>query len=157
MVASVTRRLILPVVLLAVLTGCGGDPEPAAARAPSAATSSAPSSPSPSPSASTLYKPTLPTTMTADGGSCVSKGKCGYYVAGASCGKTEWCTKGDLVEPGLWRTLGGESPTECGWAIVERGGLEYANYATGWTEIPVPEGAVFHVRSCPNEWTWVHS
>ncbi|MBM0275082.1 hypothetical protein [Micromonospora tarensis] len=162
-----THRLLLTALLLtAALAGCGGDPDTAAAPSATPATTSAsPSlSPSPSPppspsvSASPSYKPKLATVMSDAGGSCVSKGRCGYYVAGSTCKNVEWCKKAHLVEPGTWATDGGSGPTDCMWGLSKAPeyGVDDGGYASSYTEVVVPKGAIFDTHNCVNDWEWLH-
>ncbi|MET8312019.1 hypothetical protein [Micromonospora sp. NPDC005173] len=157
-------RLAAVVILAAAVTGCGGDPEPAAAPSSTvAATSVSPSpspslSPSPSPSLSPSHKPTLPIEMTDEGGNCVSEGRCGYYVAGSSCKNVEWCKKSHLVEPGTWATDGGTGATDCMWglSLPPEYGVDDGGYAIGPLEVAVPKGAIFSTRNCAAGWQWLH-
>ncbi|WP_433263300.1 hypothetical protein ACQPWR_25680 [Micromonospora vinacea] len=160
-----THRLLLPALLItASLVGCSGNPETVAAPQPIPVTTSASPSPSliPSPtptlSPTPAYEPKLSTVMTDSGGSCVSKGRCGYYVAGSTCKNVEWCKKGHLVEPGSWATEGGSGLTDCVWGLSKAPeyGVDDGGYATGYTEVVVPKGAIFDTHNCVSDWEWLH-
>ncbi|MBQ0905020.1 hypothetical protein [Micromonospora sp. U21] len=96
--------------------------------------------------------------MTDDGGNCIRAGRCGYYVAGASCKGIEWCKKAHLVEPGDWATEGGTDLTGCMWELStppEYGHTD-GGYATSYMQVTVPKGAIFSTHDCESDWEWVH-
>jgi hypothetical protein len=154
-------------VMVLCLTGCANSDEKSAKPSEFTATAQSGAVSSPATSHSTAGLPTsssptpayvakLPTTMSDDGGNCVSGGRCGYYVAGFTCKGIEWCKKKDLVEPGLWSTEGGDGLTECQWGISKppKYELDDGGYAEEGQSVFVPKGAIFDTHDCPNDWTW---
>ncbi|WP_200211005.1 hypothetical protein [Micromonospora coerulea] len=98
--------------------------------------------------------------MTDEGGDCIDDkpDKCGYYVAGSSCKNVEWCEKDDHVEPGTWATDGGTGPSDCRWglSLPPEYGMDGGGYATSYTEVQVPKGAIFETHDCVADWKWLH-
>jgi hypothetical protein len=163
MAPSLRRAAFTLAALLAIaIVGCSSSPNDQSREAATAAATSSSAAPpttkaTASPSSSPVYLAKLPTTMTSDGGDCVRSGLCGYYVAGSSCKHVEWCSKEDLVEPGLWGTLGGDGGTDCSWGLSKPPdyGLDDGGYAAGYTEVTVPKGASFDTHDCAADWNWL--
>jgi hypothetical protein len=138
--------------ILLCMPGCAKSEVQPTGPAPLPATPSSTGSPSPTP----VYVPKLPTTMSDDGGNCVSAGRCGYYVAGPTCKGIEWCKKEDLVEPGLWSTDGGDGFSDCMWglSVPPTYDLDDGGYAEERQSVMVPKGAIFDTHDCANDWAW---
>ncbi|PWU51617.1 hypothetical protein DLJ47_20985 [Micromonospora sp. S4605] len=96
--------------------------------------------------------------MTAEGGDCIKPVSCGWYVAGSSCGRAEWCNEQALVEPGTWATdLGSDGRI---WSLSKPpkfGPLDDGGYRKGYQKTVVPAEAIFTTGSCPHAvWRWLH-